>query len=150
MYNWRLVTLFPTDADVHCSAHSGMIVKSACATPLFLLKYDEASHVVELHHSECKQCCCFSNATNAQLVISVLECKHVWACLQMCILDGNAYDAKCLEAGQEREEDLDGCSLLLNNKVHLSSTQTCTFTPSCHDHIQLPYQSTIQASAKAT
>lgn len=37
--------------------------------------------------------------------------------LQMCILDGNAYDAKCLEAGQEREEDLDGCSLLLNNKV---------------------------------
>ncbi len=35
----------------------------------------------------------------------------------MCILDGNAYDAKCLEAGQEREEDLDGCSLLLNNKV---------------------------------
>ncbi|KAL3159748.1 PSII 6.1 kDa protein [Trebouxia sp. C0009 RCD-2024] len=36
--------------------------------------------------------------------------------LEMCILDGNAYDAKCLEAGQEREEDLDGCSLLLNNK----------------------------------
>lgn len=38
----------------------------------------------------------------------------------MCILDGNAYDAKCLEAGQEREEDLDGCSLLLNNKVRPS------------------------------
>lgn len=38
----------------------------------------------------------------------------------MCILDGNAYDAKCLEAGQEREEDLDGCSLLLNNKVQFS------------------------------
>lgn len=36
--------------------------------------------------------------------------------LEMCILDGNAYDAKCLEAGTEREEDLDGCSLLLNNK----------------------------------
>lgn len=37
--------------------------------------------------------------------------------LQMCILDGNAYDAKCLEAGQERDEDLDACSLLCNNKM---------------------------------
>ena len=36
--------------------------------------------------------------------------------LQMCILDGNAYDAKCLEAGQERDEDLEACSLLINNK----------------------------------
>lgn len=36
---------------------------------------------------------------------------------QMCILDGNAYDAKCLEAGQERDEDLDACSLLSNNKM---------------------------------
>lgn len=35
----------------------------------------------------------------------------------MCILDGNAYDAKCLEAGQERDEDLDACSLLVNNKT---------------------------------
>jgi hypothetical protein len=35
----------------------------------------------------------------------------------MCILDGNAYDAKCLEAGQERDEDLDACSLLCNNKL---------------------------------
>ncbi len=35
---------------------------------------------------------------------------------QMAILDGNAYDAKCLEAGQERDEDLESCSLLLNNK----------------------------------
>ena len=34
----------------------------------------------------------------------------------MCILDGNAYDAKCLEAGVERDDDLDSCSLLLNNK----------------------------------
>ncbi len=34
----------------------------------------------------------------------------------MAILDGNAYDAKCLEAGQERDEDLESCSLLLNNK----------------------------------
>ena len=34
----------------------------------------------------------------------------------MCILDGNAYDAKCLEAGQERDEDLEACSLLINNK----------------------------------
>eukprot|EP00884_Botryococcus_braunii_P005248 jgi/Botrbrau1/14724/Bobra.0108s0071.2 len=37
--------------------------------------------------------------------------------LEMCILDGNAYDAKCLEAGQERDEDLDACSLLSNNKM---------------------------------
>jgi hypothetical protein len=37
--------------------------------------------------------------------------------LEMCILDGNAYDAKCLEAGQERDEDLDACSLLVNNKT---------------------------------
>lgn len=37
--------------------------------------------------------------------------------LQMCILDGNAYDAKCLEAGVERDDDLDSCSLLLNNKT---------------------------------
>ncbi len=37
--------------------------------------------------------------------------------VQMCILDGNAYDAKCLEAGQERDDDLDACSLLLNNKM---------------------------------
>lgn len=34
----------------------------------------------------------------------------------MAVLDGNAYDAKCLEAGHERDEDLDSCSLLLNNK----------------------------------
>ena len=35
---------------------------------------------------------------------------------QMCVLDGNSYDAKCLEAGQERDDDLDACSLLINNK----------------------------------
>ncbi|KAK9831959.1 hypothetical protein WJX81_003135 [Elliptochloris bilobata] len=36
--------------------------------------------------------------------------------LEMCVLDGNSYDAKCLEAGQERDDDLDACSLLINNK----------------------------------
>lgn len=36
--------------------------------------------------------------------------------MQMCILDGNAYDAKCLEAGHERDQDLDACSLFVNNK----------------------------------
>ncbi len=36
---------------------------------------------------------------------------------QMCVLDGNSYDAKCLEAGQERDDDLDACSLLTNNKA---------------------------------
>ncbi|KAK9846825.1 hypothetical protein WJX84_002893 [Apatococcus fuscideae] len=37
--------------------------------------------------------------------------------LEMSILDGNAYDNKCLETGQERDDDLDACSLLLNNKI---------------------------------
>jgi len=37
--------------------------------------------------------------------------------VQMCVLDGNSYDAKCLEAGQERDDDLDACSLLTNNKA---------------------------------
>ena len=49
--------------------------------------------------------------------------EQTWFMLQMCILDGNAYDAKCLEAGTEREEDLDGCSLLLNNKVYTMCLQ---------------------------
>ena len=36
---------------------------------------------------------------------------------QMCVLDGNAYDTKLVEAGEEREEDLESCALLLNNKA---------------------------------
>ena len=47
-----------------------------------------------------------------QLCWRAYETLHV----QMSILDGNAYDAKCLEAGQERDEDLEACSLLINNK----------------------------------
>ena len=47
-----------------------------------------------------------------QLCWRAHETLHV----QMSILDGNAYDAKCLEAGQERDEDLEACSLLINNK----------------------------------
>lgn len=35
----------------------------------------------------------------------------------MCVLDGNAYDNKVVEAGEEREEDLEACALLLNNKA---------------------------------
>jgi hypothetical protein len=35
----------------------------------------------------------------------------------MCVLDGNAYDAKVVEAGEERDEDLEACALLLNNKA---------------------------------
>lgn len=65
-----------------------------------------------------KLCCLTSTKQH-----SCPQCFQVPECLQMCILDGNAYDAKCLEAGQEREEDLDGCSLLLNNKVQPSSNQ---------------------------
>ena len=36
---------------------------------------------------------------------------------QMSVLDGNAYDAKCLESGEERCDDLDSAALLLNNKA---------------------------------
>lgn len=36
--------------------------------------------------------------------------------MQMVVLDGNAYDAKCLEMGAERDDDLDSCALVLNNK----------------------------------
>jgi hypothetical protein len=39
------------------------------------------------------------------------------AALQMVILDGNSYDTRVVEAGEEREEDLDACALLLNNKA---------------------------------
>ncbi|KAL6767683.1 hypothetical protein ACKKBF_B36235 [Auxenochlorella protothecoides x Auxenochlorella symbiontica] len=37
--------------------------------------------------------------------------------LEMCILDGNQYDAKCVDAGEERGDDLEACALLLNNKA---------------------------------
>jgi hypothetical protein len=36
--------------------------------------------------------------------------------MQMCILDGNAYDAKCMDGCPDRGRDLASCSLLLNNK----------------------------------
>ena len=36
--------------------------------------------------------------------------------LEVCVLDGNAYDARCVESGAEREGDLDACALLLNNR----------------------------------
>ena len=35
----------------------------------------------------------------------------------MCVLDGNAYEQKVAEAGEERDEDLEACGLLLNNKA---------------------------------
>lgn len=35
----------------------------------------------------------------------------------MCVLDGNLYDTKVQEAGEEREEDLENAALLLNNKA---------------------------------
>ena len=38
--------------------------------------------------------------------------------LELCILDGNQYDARCAErAGEELENELDSCMLLLNNKA---------------------------------
>lgn len=35
----------------------------------------------------------------------------------MCVLDGNMYDTKVVEAGEERDQDLEACALLLNNKA---------------------------------
>lgn len=40
------------------------------------------------------------------------------AVIEMCVLDGNQYDARCSERpGEERIEDLEACALLLNNKA---------------------------------
>ncbi len=66
----------------------------------------------------------------------------------MCILDGNAYDAKCLEAGQERDEDLDACSLLVNNKMQplLSPSGAASHNPQSKVVVQL----TVQFSSSST
>ena len=69
-------------------------------------------------------------------------------CVQMCILDGNAYDAKCLEAGQEREEDLDGCSLLLNNKVQFRSKLLFHFASASCCHICMLRGNTVNMHVK--
>lgn len=96
------------------------ILKAKCEAPIRVEIIDRATGVplgedipdVQL---EASAACDFA--------LSTMHAAHTYwsasvtSCMQMCILDGNAYDAKCLEAGQEREEDLDGCSLLLNNKV---------------------------------
>ena len=38
--------------------------------------------------------------------------------LELCVLDGNQYEARCAEsAGEERVEDLESCALLLNNRA---------------------------------
>ena len=48
----------------------------------------------------------------------------------MVVLDGNAYDAKCLEMGAERDGELDSCALLLNNKQAplLAAGPSATYT----------------------
>jgi hypothetical protein len=63
-------------------------------------------------------CLCASRQQACNFDSSVVQAiiHHLANPAQMCILDGNAYDAKCLEAGVERDDDLDSCSLLLNNK----------------------------------
>ena len=62
---------------------------------------------------------------------------------QMCILDGNAYDAKCLEAGQERDEDLEACSLLINNKQQalLVPSAVASHSPTAKVVVQLAVRS---------
>jgi len=61
----------------------------------------------------------------------------------MCILDGNAYDAKCLEAGQERDEDLEACSLLINNKQQalLVPSAVASHSPTAKVVVQLAVRS---------
>ena len=67
--------------------------------------------------------------------------------VQMAILDGNAYDAKCLEAGQERDEDLEACSLLLNNKQQalLVPSGAAGHTPSAKVLVQLTVRAPVQS-----
>ena len=64
----------------------------------------------------------------------------------MCILDGNAYDAKCLEAGQERDKDLEACSLLINNKQQalLVPSAVASHSPTAKVIVQL----TVRAALK--
>ena len=110
-------------ADVHLEVGAQCLPKeteiSACSSPCLTCQYvvrmcsmyrmlTNPFHicVILTRHSEA--------ASSVQY--SIFSPAHGDSCLQMCILDGNAYDAKCLEAGQERDEDLEACSLLINNK----------------------------------
>ena len=63
----------------------------------------------------------------------------------MCILDGNAYDAKCLEAGQERDEDLEACSLLINNKQQalLVPSAVASHSPTAKVIVQLTVRAAL-------
>ena len=72
--------------------------------------------------------------------------------MQMCILDGNAYDAKCLEAGQERDEDLDACSLLVNNKMQplLSPSGAASHNPQSKVVVQLTVRISCFLTLKRT
>ena len=67
----------------------------------------------------------------------------------MCILDGNAYDAKCLEAGQERDEDLEACSLLINNKQQalLVPSAIASHSPTAKVIVQLTVRGTSPGPA---
>ena len=65
---------------------------------------------------DCRAACVHSHLLNPRTSLHAADLEVAFANSQMCILDGNAYDAKCLEAGQERDEDLEACSLLINNK----------------------------------
>jgi hypothetical protein len=66
----------------------------------------------------------------------------------MCILDGNAYDAKCLEAGQERDEDLEACSLLINNKQQalLVPSAVASHSPTAKVIVQLTVRAALEHS----
>lgn len=57
----------------------------------------------------------------------------------MCILDGNAYEAKCADPGMELDEDLESCALLQNNKTQalLVAGQGGSHTPTHKVAVQL-------------
>ena len=68
------------------------------------------------------------------------------------ILDGNAYDAKCLEAGQERDEDLEACSLLINNKQQalLVPSAVASHSPTAKVIVQLTVRAALKHSTHAS
>ncbi len=61
----------------------------------------------------------------------------------MLVLDGNAYDAKCLEIGAERDGELDSCALVLNNKQAplLAAGPSATYT----DHHRVVVQVAVRS-----
>lgn len=58
--------------------------------------------------------------------------------LEMCVLDGNMYDTKVVEAGEERDQDLEACALLLNNKAQALLSAGPGATHNANSKVQMP------------